>query len=232
MEIQGTTSAIQASNAAPVKTVPSAKDDGSLLAYRKDEAVIDYTSRDGDTVHIEYSSEKLLYASSSGDAAAASKKPYLLSPEEASRFRNQLKQELFDYKEALIKSLVESKGGKFQTVNIPGVPAGGDEVADLEALMPEYWSAENTSQRIVDFATSFFSAFEGEASDFFKTIKEAIKEGFGQAKDQLGELPGTVGKLVNKTFDLTMEKLDAYEREVAAQKTAEQQPQEPFSAVA
>ena len=82
---------------------------------------------------------------------------------------------------------------------------------DAEAAeVPEYWNAENTSQRIVDFATSFLSAFDGAPEEFQNDIKEAIKKGFEEAKDIMGELPEASAKLYNDTYELTMEKLDNF----------------------
>jgi len=72
-----------------------------------------------------------------------------------------------------------------------------------------YWNAENTSQRIVDFATQFAAQF-GADSQFFQTIKGAVEEGFTQAKEMLGNLGGEVGELVEQTYTLTMEKLDQW----------------------
>jgi hypothetical protein len=193
------------------------------IAYRSESLTFDYKSKDGDTVHLEYQQTSLSIASDS----ASSKKPYLMSPEQAEKFRTGLKNELLAYKEQLIKSITDPNG--VQSAK-PGEDA---EVSALEAAMPEYWNAENTSQRIVDFATSFLSSFDGENSDFFKRIKAAIEDGFKQAKDALGNLPGPVGKLVSKTYDLTMDKLDKIEREASGGNSQSAQPaQESFSAVA
>jgi hypothetical protein len=76
--------------------------------------------------------------------------------------------------------------------------------------LPEYWNAENTSQRIVDFAVSFFGQFEGNGGEYLDTIRAAISEGFQQARDQLGKLPDEVGSLVSDTYDLVMKKLDEW----------------------
>jgi hypothetical protein len=87
-----------------------------------------------------------------------------------------------------------------------------DETDNSEEIpgLPEYWNAENTSQRIVDFAVSFYGAFEGAGEEFLSMIKSAIDEGFKQAGDITGELPGAVAKLVGNTHDLVMEKLDQW----------------------
>lgn len=82
---------------------------------------------------------------------------------------------------------------------------------EVAAEVPEFWNAENTSQRIVDFAMSFRS-LAGELSDeeYMNDIRQAIQQGFKLAKEDLGNLPGPVGKLFNDTYNLTMEKLDRY----------------------
>jgi hypothetical protein len=74
--------------------------------------------------------------------------------------------------------------------------------------LSDYWNAENTSQRIVDFATSFAGAFKGSKDEFATMIKDAVEKGFSQAKDITGDLPDKVSALVNNTHDLTMKKLD------------------------
>jgi len=193
------------------------------ITYRTDSLTYDYKSKDGDTVHLEYKRAEL--AMSMNNTKATALKPYQMSPEQAEKFRKGLNDELLRYKELLIKSITDPDGILDTEQD--------DEVAALEAKMPEYWNADNTSQRIVDFAASFLSSFEGENSEFFKRIKAAIEEGFKQAKDMLGELPGAVGGLVQKTYDMTMDKLDAIERERASGQSQNAQANpESYSAVA
>ncbi len=87
-----------------------------------------------------------------------------------------------------------------------------EESGELQGL-PEYWNAENTSQRIVDFAVSFFDLFEGAPEEYLSKIKGAIEEGFSQAREMMGEMPEAVGKLTNDTYELVMQKLDAWAAE-------------------
>jgi hypothetical protein len=88
-------------------------------------------------------------------------------------------------------------------------PRSFDETKAIPGL-PDYWNAENTSQRIVDFATSFLSIFKGSGADFLNTIKDAIDQGFSQAKDMFGDVPNAVSQLTDKTHALVMDKLDAW----------------------
>lgn len=78
---------------------------------------------------------------------------------------------------------------------------------DEEYGVPEYWNAENTSDRIVAFATSF-AGVSGNDPEFAETMVNAVAEGFRQAGEILGNLPGKAGKLNRDTHDMVFEKLD------------------------
>jgi hypothetical protein len=189
-----------------------------LVSYEQETINFDYKNKDGDTVSLNYTKVSAALYNKSGamnSNGQAGSSAAVLSPEEAQKLRAKLKTELYAYKEALVKSFVEANGGKYTPVTDPNSAQSDQQVSDLEAKMPDYWSAENTSQRIVDFATSFLSSFKGDSSEFFKTIKSAIETGFKQAKDLLGDLPGATGNLISKTYKLTMDKLAAYEQQNA-----------------
>lgn len=175
---------------------------------------------------IEYSSLAISYVSKDGDSATlkhAGMGPDALGlggKEEAEgsdrkKLMEYVKDTLVSLREEILKGFVESHGGKFKEVDFDE-----KEVADLEAAMPEYWNAENTSQRIVDFATSFFSLSKMSPEDYMAMMKDAIDQGFGQAMDELDEeLPGAVNGLISKTHKLAMEKLQDW---ADSMKTAEQ----------
>ncbi len=80
----------------------------------------------------------------------------------------------------------------------------------------EYWNAENTSQRIVNFATNFISSVGGQDSAFAQTLRDAIAEGFRQAQGITGALPGAAGKLYEDTFTATFNKFDKWVEEFKA----------------
>lgn len=89
---------------------------------------------------------------------------------------------------------------------------GAEAAEDAEGLgedygVPAYWNAENTSDRIVAFATSFAGIF-GDDPEFAETIIGAVADGFSQASEVLGNLPGKAGKLNRDTHDLVFAKLD------------------------
>lgn len=81
---------------------------------------------------------------------------------------------------------------------------------DGAAPVPDYWNAENTSDRIVSFATSFAAAHGKDGEAFAKTIKQAVLEGFKQAHAITGELPGAAGKLYGDTKEKVFAKLDKW----------------------
>jgi hypothetical protein len=89
-----------------------------------------------------------------------------------------------------------------------GAEAAGEvEGKDEDYGVPEYWNAENTSDRIVSFATSFAGIFANDP-EFAETLIGAVAEGFSQASEILGNLPGKAGKLNRDTRELTFSKLD------------------------
>lgn len=83
-------------------------------------------------------------------------------------------------------------------------------------------SPEATSKRIVDFATSFFSAFQinhakeeggAQIDGFSELIKNAVKEGFAQARDVLegiSRISTDLSDDIDKTFGLVMEGIDRF----------------------
>lgn len=87
--------------------------------------------------------------------------------------------------------------------------AGNAQAEDCEAGIPEYWNAENTSDRIVHFATQM-AEIAGEDSEFAETIIQAVTDGFDQANAMTGPLPGAAGKLNEKTRELTFSKLSKW----------------------
>ena len=110
--------------------------------------------------------------------------------------------------------LAQFKQGLDGQTNAPSIPKTVSDIPyavedDTEAAaVPDEWSAEKASQRIVDFALSFQGMSQQGGSDFLSMMRDAIKEGFRQAKDMMGEVPGPSAKLFNDTYNLAMEKLD------------------------
>lgn len=77
------------------------------------------------------------------------------------------------------------------------------------AEVPDEWGADQTSQRIVDFALAFRGAAKDMSDDeFIETIRKSIQDGFRSAKGDLKDLPGPSAKLFNDTYEAAMKKLD------------------------
>jgi hypothetical protein len=178
--------------------------------YSSNSMVLDYKNADGDSVILSTQSIEYQKAMLSANG--------INSEEDWKKLVDYLKEQYTSLKEEIIKGFLKSNG---QEVSENKTAADSGEIAGL----PEYWNAENTSQRIVDFATSFLGAFKGSGEEFLSMIKDAIEKGFAQAKDIMGDLPDAVGKLVNTTHDLTMKKLDAWaaQQGIATDTAAENQ---------
>jgi hypothetical protein len=125
-----------------------------------------------------------------------------------SGIRNTLMQSINQSKDALKQAGVEfaKYNGDSVLYNLSGMNGGKDIQA---AKVPEYWNAENTSQRIVDFAMGF-RALAPELSDeeYIKQVRSSVELGYKLAKKDLGDLPGSSAKLYNDTYSLTMKKFD------------------------
>jgi len=98
------------------------------------------------------------------------------------------------------------------------------EALDQQGGM-DYWSPENTAQRIVDGSTAFFSSYQtahpelqGDAlvNGFLDVIGGGIKQGFEQAKGILGEmkvLEGDIKSNVDLTYQKVLEGLEAFKNQ-------------------
>ena len=171
----------------------------STTYMSSEKMTMSYTNQDGDSVtlsmeHVEYQQATLSY---NGD----------LNSDDWKEIVDKIKDEYMKLQAHMIKKFVGSLNGN--NVEEPvGVEA---ETAPMEIEgLPEYWNAENTSQRIVDFATSFFTLKEGSDAEYYQMMKSAIEEGFNQAMGILGELPDEVNALAQNTFELSLEKLEAW----------------------
>lgn len=94
----------------------------------------------------------------------------------------------------------------------------------IEGLDPSEFTSDKTAQRIVDGVTGLFGVFakqnqdlQGEEliSEFMKTIRRGVKQGYKEASDILGGLGAFdfngVKEGIEKTMQLVEEKLVAFE---------------------
>jgi len=121
-------------------------------------------------------------------------------------------QEFFAFK-ASYEFLQNASGG--ESLKISDENNEGDTLTQLQ----DYFSPENTSQRILDVALSFFGASEtfhkdgnNEASrkKFADFIGGAINTGFNQAREILGNLPGNITTGLEKTHSIVLAGLDDF----------------------
>ncbi|MBD3419900.1 MAG: hypothetical protein GF398_07270 [Chitinivibrionales bacterium] len=170
--------------------------------YRSDSLTVEFESKDGDTVTLNY--EHIEYQKKMSAISADN-----LSREERDTIVQRIANEFHAMKKGMLNSFLKSLGFDTGQTQQPSETGAQGEIAEV----PEYWNAENTSQRIVDFAVSFYDAFEGAGEEFVSIIKGAVEDGFEQAREILGELPDAVNNLVGNTYDLVMEKLDTWSAE-------------------
>ena len=154
---------------------------------------LNYSNKDGDTIslqveHVEYQKSMLSLGLTSD-----SEKWY----EIVEKIKDEFRQLHRNHNKELIEGFNEKSPDTQESSASKGI--GG---------LPEYWNAENTSQRIVDFATSFYGIAESSGKEYYDLVRSAIEEGFNQAREILGEIPNEVSELTNRTYDLVMEKLD------------------------
>ncbi|MBN2037542.1 MAG: DUF5610 domain-containing protein [Chitinispirillaceae bacterium] len=171
---------------------------------------LEFTSKDGDKVS--FSMESVQYQKALLEVQASG------SSEDMQKIADFIAKEYADFRDKILEEFLKRISGKAEET---------PETEKKSTLhIPEYWNAENTSQRIVDFALQFFGAFEGSGEEFLAIIKGAIDKGFNEARDMLGELPEPVSELINDTYDLVMQKLDlwAQEKGISTQEENNQNP--------
>ena len=170
----------------------------SSTYYSSEKMMINYTNKDGDSVtinmeNIEY--QKAMIAVEGNENSA-----------EWKEIVDNIKNEFLKFKETIVKKVLASVNGETEPLEEEEQTG---EPAEIQGL-PEYWNAENTAQRIVDFAVSFYGVAESQGRDYYEMMKNAITEGYNQAMGELGELPDEISALSQHTHELALEKLEAW----------------------
>ncbi len=88
----------------------------------------------------------------------------------------------------------------------------------------EFFRPENTANRIVNFATGFFDAYQANHAEqedeetvvgFTSLLGKAVQKGFEEAEKILGDFDklGEIGENIKRTYHLVMKGLEEYRRE-------------------
>jgi hypothetical protein len=175
-------------------------------------------TRSGETVHFS-ATARALAAVDGKDAkdVAETDDPKAKQLAELREWAKQVERELRQQQQKLLEQIlkqsgrhVESGDGKFLVLfTAPGDGTEKAQGAD-EPQVPEYWNAENTSDRIVHFATQMAEISGLGLDAFAEKMKEAVGAGFDQAHEATGDLPGAAGKLNRDTRELVFAKLSKW----------------------
>jgi hypothetical protein len=159
-------------------------------------------------------------AEKTGEAEALTPKEKQLK--ELREWAKQVEREVRLQQQRILEQLLKQSGkhvdageGRFLIVqppdaNVDGAQADKDAENGEEPGIPDYWNAENTSDRIVHFATQMAEICGLDMKEFGETIKKAVGDGFDQANAATGELPGAAGKLNRDTRELVFSKLSKW----------------------
>jgi hypothetical protein len=110
----------------------------------------------------------------------------------------------------LVQNMISKQATTFGTAtDIWKFLASGDFTVDAETKAKAqedisedgYWGVEQTSDRIVQFAT----ALAGDDSDALSKMRDAFLKGYSQAEDTWG---GELPDISKKTYDAVLEKFD------------------------
>lgn len=216
------------------KDIPPSFPGVEFCSSHTEDLYLKYTNRDGDKVEIKanngYEKNALHPHNGEKENDLEEKVVSTLDPAEqawadvkawAQKMKDELKQQQLELMKQLVKQngrLVEADGEKFLLVfqsspeKIDGSQSNENASPSNEDSppVPAYWNAENTSNRIVRMAVGFAKVSGLNPSDFAEKIRSAVKQGYDEAHDATGELPGAAGKLYADTKKLTFEKLEKW----------------------
>lgn len=169
---------------------------------------LNYSTKDGDSFSFNY--EKLQYQRVNYQASS-NKSAELGNVDDKENIKKEIK-ELYDLvKENMVKELMKSLGAEIQGAD---KNEKNEDVKSIEIEgLPEYWNAENTSQRIFEFAISFHSLSEQDTEGYYKMMRDAIISGYDEAIGEIGEVSDEVSALSQNTLELALEKLDNWAKE-------------------
>lgn len=86
------------------------------------------------------------------------------------------------------------------------VTSAADASSGVSSLTDSgYWSPEQTAQRIVGFALSFYDG--GDREEYAAMVKDAVMKGFQEAQNAMG---GSLPDISNKTISLAIDAIDQF----------------------
>lgn len=151
----------------------------------------------------------VVYEPSKETATETTKKTYTQNTELVAKLKADQESRLQQL-QSIVQQLMTKQGQTYNNANDiwKTLASGNFEVdaatkAQAQADIAEdgYWGVEQTSDRIIDFAT----ALTGGDPDKIEEMREAFKKGYKQAeKTWGGELP----EISQKTYDAVMQKFD------------------------
>ncbi len=112
---------------------------------------------------------------------------------------------------SLVQDMLSKQVGKYGVANsIWEILSSGNFTVDEETQKKAqedisedgYWGVEQTSDRIVSFAT----ALAGDDADALEEMREAFLKGYEQAEEQWG---GELPEICKSTYDAVLEKIDS-----------------------
>lgn len=106
--------------------------------------------------------------------------------------------------QGLVQRMFQEQGLSTEIATGDGTTAEIGELTqeEAQALIAEdgYWGAEQTSDRIADFALGMVGGDPARATE----VRQSLEDGFSQARETLGSLPG----ISEQTIDAALTKFD------------------------
>lgn len=195
----------------------------AAYAYSSASTVTEKTTTEKTTASSAAEDTGVIYEPSGTVATASTKKTY--TPD--TNLINKLKADA-EARTAQLRSLVEQMMGKQtnaygQANDIWQFLRSGEYTVDpatkaqAQADIAEdgYWGVNQTSDRIIQFAT----ALTGGDPDKIEEMREAFKKGYAQAEETWG---GSLPEISQKTYEAVMEKFDKLAEEAGLTTTTEE----------
>ena len=80
----------------------------------------------------------------------------------------------------------------------------------MDEVDTAYWSADNTADRLVDFAISLYG--EGDREEHYEKMVRGMERGYEGARHEFG---GTLPEIADKTIELAKDRLEDWAEDEA-----------------